>query len=108
MSDDDKLVRDLNAYSEANDNELGALASDAANRIEELLGEVEDANDELTSAQAEIDSMEADDSYANAIYEAIVERRTSDAVELLEKAFQTKFIDPRSYQKMFSDRVKNG
>lgn len=80
---------------------------EASERIGELADEVEDANYAAREAQAELDDMDVEGEYAKSIFEAIVERRTEDAVELLEKAFNTKFIDPHAYQYMFRERVKN-
>jgi hypothetical protein len=106
MSDDEQLIRDLNRLAESLEGEQQATVLDAAERIDILVGSLEDAQDEAYQAQREVNALEGDDQYAQALWEAIVERRTEDAVVLLRKVFDIDFMDVRTYGNLFPERIK--
>src|SRR5690242_11446071 len=107
MSDDDELIRELRILAKALPEISQVTVYDAANRIEELMDEIEDTRDEAISLERDIEAMEADDGYSGALYSAIVEGRSEDAVDYLRRIFpNSDFMDVRSYHNLFPERIK--
>lgn len=109
--DDDTLIIKLNTLSDKladvdPENEDAGICADAAERISELLGEVEDADEAINEANRERDALEADREYAEDLFSAVVERRTEDAIEIMRKVFDTPFMGARQYQSLFPERIK--
>ena len=100
MSDYISLRLDLDALAadERLPENVRASCEEASEAIEEL--------EDFLDAVGELESLEADENFAEFLYQAIVERRTDDAVELMRKMFSINFMEPKNYANLFPERIK--
>lgn len=103
---DDELIIKLNTLSDTMEGDVVQVCEDAADRLGELLTELEDAEEDAREAHSELNAMETDHAYAEDLFSAIVERRTEDAIEIMRKVFDTDFMGARQYQNLFPERIR--
>lgn len=109
MSRDDNLIRDLDKAAETDgfSEEHKSLLLEASERLDDLVDEVGDLEDQISDLQNREDAAAFDEEEAQRLYEAIAERRTQDAIDILQRhtGYMIRLMPAAIYADLFPSRV---